>query len=51
VIERFTRQHIGHGKHRDGRRAHAHDTGPDVSFRWRSESLGSRRVAATHDVD
>jgi HD-GYP domain-containing protein (c-di-GMP phosphodiesterase class II) len=51
VIERFTREHIGHGKRRDGRRTNASDAGPDVSFRWRSESLGSRRVAAPRDVD
>jgi hypothetical protein len=51
VIERFTRVHVGHGKHKDGRRAHTSDGGPDVSFRWRSESLGSRRIAAPRDVD
>jgi HD-GYP domain-containing protein (c-di-GMP phosphodiesterase class II) len=50
VAERFARAHVSHGKHRE-RRPHARDAGPNVSFRWRSESLGSRRVAATRDVD
>jgi HD-GYP domain-containing protein (c-di-GMP phosphodiesterase class II) len=51
VSERFAREHVGHGKPRGGRRARSRDAGPDVSFRWRSESLGSRGVPATRNVD
>lgn len=51
VSERLARAHVGHRKHAGGRRAHSRDAGPDVSFRWRSESLGSGGVAATRQVD
>jgi HD-GYP domain-containing protein (c-di-GMP phosphodiesterase class II) len=51
VTDRLAQAHVGHGKRRGGRRARGRDTGPDVSFRWRSESLGSRSIAATRDVD
>jgi putative two-component system response regulator len=52
VSERLTRVHVlSHRAQRPGRRAQGRDAGPDISFRWRSESLGSRRVGATHDVD
>lgn len=51
VTERLTQAQVVHGKPRAGRRAHSRDAGPDVSFRWRSESLGSRSVPATRDVD
>jgi len=51
VSARFAREHVGHGKARGGRRVRARDAGPDVSFRWRSESLGSRGVPATRNVD
>jgi len=35
-----------HTRHNRGR-----DAAPDVSFRWRSESLGSRQVSTPRDVD
>jgi HD-GYP domain-containing protein (c-di-GMP phosphodiesterase class II) len=52
VRERLARAHVlSHRALRAGRRARGKDVGPDISFRWRSESLGSRSVAAAHDVD
>jgi HD-GYP domain-containing protein (c-di-GMP phosphodiesterase class II) len=52
VTERLARAHVlSHRAQRPGRRAQGKDAGPDISFRWRSESLGSGAVAATHDVD
>jgi HD-GYP domain-containing protein (c-di-GMP phosphodiesterase class II) len=51
VSERLARAQIGHGRTRGGRRTRNQDAGPDVSFRWRSESLGSRSVGATRNVD
>ncbi|HXT14559.1 MAG TPA: HD domain-containing phosphohydrolase [Gemmatimonadaceae bacterium] len=47
VIERMTRVHLAYTKTRSGRRARRREAVPDVSFRWRSESLGSRRIRAT----
>lgn len=47
VIERMTKVHLKRGKTRNGRRARRHEAVPDVSFRWRSESLGARRIRAT----
>jgi HD-GYP domain-containing protein (c-di-GMP phosphodiesterase class II) len=52
VSDRLARAHVlSHRAQRAGRRARTQDAGPDISFRWRSESLGARGVAATHDVD
>jgi len=51
VSERLARAHVGHRKRRSGRRARSRDAGPDVSFRWRSESLGSSGIPATRNVD
>jgi len=51
VSERLARAQVKHGRPRGSRRARGRDAGPDVSFRWRSESLGSRGVRATRDVD
>jgi HD-GYP domain-containing protein (c-di-GMP phosphodiesterase class II) len=52
VSERLAQAHVlSHRAQRPGRRAQGKDAGPDISFRWRSESLGSGAVAATHDVD
>jgi HD-GYP domain-containing protein (c-di-GMP phosphodiesterase class II) len=52
ISERLARAQVGgHGRPRGGRRARGQDAGPDVSFRWRSESLGSRSVRATRNVD
>ena len=39
-----------HG-HRAARRSHEREIAPDVSFRWRSESLGSTRIGAPRNVD
>jgi HD-GYP domain-containing protein (c-di-GMP phosphodiesterase class II) len=52
VSARLARAHVlSHRPRRTGRRAQRGDAGPDVSFRWRSESLGSSGVAVAHDVD
>ncbi len=40
-----------HGGHRPGRRSRQRERVPDVSFRWRSESLGARRVSATREIE
>jgi HD-GYP domain-containing protein (c-di-GMP phosphodiesterase class II) len=47
IIEQMKRVHLEHAKTRHGRRAKRHEQVPDVSFRWRSESLGTRRIRAT----
>lgn len=47
VIDRLKRVRIERAKARHGRRAHQREVVPDVSFRWRSESLGMRRVRAS----
>jgi putative nucleotidyltransferase with HDIG domain len=41
----------GRRTHKNSRRARRRDKAPDVSFRWRSESLGSKRLTASRDVD
>lgn len=43
VVNRLARTHLDQTKrqHRPGRRSGAKERGPDVSFRWRSESLGA----------
>ena len=38
-------------KHHAARRRHERELAPDVSFRWRSESLGSTRVGASRHID
>jgi len=46
VVERMKQVHIERASSRHGRRANQQQKGmPDVSFRWRSESLGTRRHA------
>jgi HD-GYP domain-containing protein (c-di-GMP phosphodiesterase class II) len=44
IADRFARQTLQLGRKRQGRRSHEHESVPDVKFRWRSESLGARRV-------
>jgi hypothetical protein len=47
VASRFARQTLALGRKRHGRRSREHESVPDVKFRWRSESLGARRVRTT----
>jgi putative two-component system response regulator len=51
VVERLTRERLASGRPRSGRRTRAQERAPDVSFRWRSESLGARGLRAAHHVD
>jgi len=55
VTERLAHAQVGRGLRQGGRRVRGRDIGPDVSFRWRSESLGvwspSRGLGATRHVD
>jgi len=51
VIDRLTREHLASKPSRAGRRPRPKESAPDVRFRWRSESLGSRHLRATHRVD
>ncbi|HEY4129689.1 MAG TPA: HD domain-containing phosphohydrolase [Gemmatimonadaceae bacterium] len=51
ILEQMSRVHIVAQSRRHTRQARARESVPDVSFRWRSESLGSRRVRATRDID
>jgi HD-GYP domain-containing protein (c-di-GMP phosphodiesterase class II) len=47
VVQLMKRVHVERGKTRRGRRARRREQVPDVSFRWRSESLGTRRIGAS----
>ena len=49
VSARLARQVVTPGRPRPGRRSREHESVPDVTFRWRSESLGARRVRATRN--
>ena len=51
VLAEMKKVRIVAGNRRTGRRGRPHERGPDVSFRWRSESLGSRRVESTGGVE
>ena len=51
VIERLEREHLASKSQRSGRRPRPKESAPDVRFRWRSESLGSRHLSASHRVD
>jgi HD-GYP domain-containing protein (c-di-GMP phosphodiesterase class II) len=51
IITRLAREHIVSGRPRDGRRSRSREAVPDVLFRWRSQSLRSRPVRPTHDID
>jgi HD-GYP domain-containing protein (c-di-GMP phosphodiesterase class II) len=51
ILEQLSKIHIDSRPRRRSRTARSKEPGPDVSFRWRSESLGSRRIRASHHVD
>lgn len=51
VLQRLRRQQLALHRPRGGRRERERDKAPDVSFRWRSESLRSQRVRATEHRD
>jgi hypothetical protein len=51
IIARLTREHIAAGRPRAGRRSRGKESVPDVRFRWRSESLGSRHLSTARHVD
>jgi len=51
VQERLLQDPLAAQPRRHGHRNHQHEDVPDVSFRWRSESLGSRRVPAARNLD
>lgn len=51
VIDRLTREHLASKPPRSTRRPRPKESAPDVRFRWRSESLGSRHLRAAHHVD
>jgi HD-GYP domain-containing protein (c-di-GMP phosphodiesterase class II) len=54
ISKRLAKQHlVGRTRHRHvaARPSQGSDKAPDVSFRWRSESLGSSRVGATRNLD
>jgi HD-GYP domain-containing protein (c-di-GMP phosphodiesterase class II) len=51
VVARLTRERLASRRPRPGRRSREKEPAPDVRFRWRSESLGSRGLRATHHVD
>jgi HD-GYP domain-containing protein (c-di-GMP phosphodiesterase class II) len=51
IITRLTQEHIAAGRPHAGRRTRGKESVPDVRFRWRSESLRSRGLGATHRVD
>jgi HD-GYP domain-containing protein (c-di-GMP phosphodiesterase class II) len=52
VVARLTREHIEARRPPSGRRSRAKEPeAPDIRFRWRSESLGSSGLRATHHVD
>lgn len=44
IAQRMAHQTLAIGRKRQGRRSREHESVPDVKFRWRSESLGARRV-------
>ena len=51
IRTRLAREHIMWGQPRSGRRSLTRETIPDIQFRWRSESLGPRRVASASRID
>ena len=54
VCARFAREYAAPRqrlRYRGGRRSQAREQVPDISFRWRSESLGSRGVQTPRRVD
>jgi putative two-component system response regulator len=51
VVTQLTREHLASREKRSTRRSRTKEPAPDIRFRWRSESLGSRRVSASSRVD
>ncbi len=51
VLARLEREQLALHRPRGGRRERERERAPDVSFRWRSESLRSHRVRAPHHRD
>ncbi len=51
VIARLTREQLASGRPRSSRRPRPKESAPDIRFRWRSESPGSRGLGAAHRVD
>ena len=49
ISDRLARQTVTPARPRPGRRSRERESVPDVTFRWRSESLGARRVRATRN--
>lgn len=51
VMREIARVDVRHRSPRRGRRQQQREDVPDVSFRWRSESLDSRRVSASREIE
>lgn len=51
VVARLTREQLASRRPHSARRPRPKEPAPDIRFRWRSESLGSRGLEATHRVD
>ena len=51
IRARLAREHIAAASPRVGRRSRTRESVPDVQFRWRSESLRPRHVAAASHID
>jgi HD-GYP domain-containing protein (c-di-GMP phosphodiesterase class II) len=51
VLSEMSKVRVARHRPTHGRRRHARENAPDVSFRWRSESLGARRVNAARQVE
>jgi HD-GYP domain-containing protein (c-di-GMP phosphodiesterase class II) len=51
VLDEISRVRLVVGPQRRARRGRRPENSPDVSFRWRSESLSSRRVDAAREID
>lgn len=51
VLSAMRAVRIRRGGHHPGRRERQREQVPDVSFRWRSESLGARRVSAAREIE
>lgn len=50
VLEEMSHVHVERVRRRPGRREGEHEHVPDISFRWRSESLNSSRIAAARGI-
>ena len=51
IVEQLKQVHIVAGTHRKPQNERPRERSPDVSFRWRSESLGSRRVETPRSIE